>query len=130
VKEYVWESIIKNKPYNICLRTAVTLKPCKVMLLRSVLSRNCNHNSSCARPAYFHTGLYACFIRNYHSKTGVYGFHPHKKNTWEGKQRKIANHGYVQEILLSDNSLECIIDIMLTLFLIHKFFTAALLPVM
>ena len=72
--------------YKIRLRTDVTLKPCRVMLLKSVLSRNCYHNS-CARPAYFHTGLYACFIRNYHSHAGVYGFQPHKKNTWEGKQR-------------------------------------------
>jgi len=73
--------------YKICLRTDVTLKPCRVMLLKSVLSHNCYHNNSCARPACFHTGLYACFIRNYHSNAGVYGFHPHKKNAWEGKQK-------------------------------------------
>lgn len=77
---------LRISQYKICVRTDVTLKPCRVMLFKSVLSHYCYQNSSCARPACFHKGLYACFIRNYHSKTGVYGFHPHKKNTWEGKQ--------------------------------------------
>ena len=118
--------------YKICLRTDVTLKPCRVMLLKSVLSRNCYHNNSCGRPACFQTGLYACFIRNYHSETGVYGFHPHKKNTWEGKQitKWFSQICMVYNILLSNNSVESIIDIMLSLFLMHKFFIAGLLPVM
>ena len=81
---------LKISQFNICLRTDVTMKPCRVMLLKSVLSRNCYHSSSCVRPACFRTGLYACFIRNYHSKMGVYGFHPHKENTWEGKQKDIV----------------------------------------
>ncbi|GFG30102.1 hypothetical protein Cfor_07748 [Coptotermes formosanus] len=78
--------------YNICVRTDVTFKPCRVMLLKSALSHVCYHKSSYARPTCFHTGLYAhrpgaCFVRNYHSKSGVYGFRPRKKNTWEGRQK-------------------------------------------
>lgn len=79
---------LRLSQYARCVKTDVRFKPCQAVLFKSVLSDNRGYSrSACFHARLCLPRLYDCYVRNYHSNFGVYGFCSRKGNTHKGRYK-------------------------------------------